>query len=324
MQAAIKPLLLSWVWVGLCSTFSLASYTMPATVGSHGAPNATGAPVISSAPRKAKGFRWKPAIKESLKFLVIENGYRLFQREARMQLGGPFFRDWGTSVRNLHGWGDGDPVITNYIAHPMQGAVSGYIQIQNDPRGQDLEFGRSKRYWYSRLRALAWAAGYSTEFEIGPLSEAAIGNVGLIKGTAGFVDFVVTPVGGLGMMLLEDVLNRFVLKKLEARTSCQWKLGLYRILFNPSRSFAGVLAGRLPWDLRRQSPRRALANNPKPFLYDSKSPPKKVDGWNQLAWPGQLPAACPMGKQSCKPQYSPGVNDSRAEEGPQFDIVNSP
>jgi hypothetical protein len=126
------------------------------------------------------------------------------------------------------------------------------------------------------------------------------------------------------MMLLEDVLNRFVLKKLEARTSCQSKLGLYRILFNPSRSFAGVLARKFPWDLRSRPARQTLANNPKPFLYDSKSPPKKVDEWNQLAWPGELPVACPLGKQSCKPPLSPGVNDSRAEEAPQFDIVNFP
>lgn len=89
--------------------------------------------------------------------MVFENGYRLLQREARIQLAGPFFRDWGTSVRNIHGWGDGGPAI-----------------------------------------------------------------------------------------------------------------------------------------------------------------------WNQLAWPGELPAACPLGKRSSNPPISPGVNDSRAEEAPQFDIVNFP
>ena len=325
MQTLIKPLLLSLVWMGLTSTISLGSYTMPPTLGSHGAPKATGAPVISSVPRKkANGFRWKPALKQSLKFLVFENGYRLLQQKTRMELGGPFLRDWGTSVHNIHGWGDGDPIIANYVAHPMQGAVAGYIQIQNDPQGEGQEFGRSKRYWFSRLKALAWAAGYSTNFEMGPISEAAIGNVGLIKGTSGLVDFVVTPVGGFGMMVLEDVLNRFVLKRLEARTTSQWKVGLYRILFNPSRSFAGVFAGRMPWDRRPPASRPALASNPKPFLYNSKSPLKKIDEWNRLAWPGEFLADCPVGKQTCRPQQSTDVDDSQAEETLQFDIVEFP
>jgi hypothetical protein len=325
MQAVIKPLLLSLVWLGLSSTVSLASYTMPPTLGGHTAPNATGGAVISSVPRtKPNGFRWKPALRQSLKFLVFEHGYRLLQQKTRMELGGPFFKDWGTSVHNIHGWGDGDPIIANYVAHPMQGAVAGYIQIQNDPGGQGQEFGRSKRYWISRLKALAWAAGYSTNFEMGPLSEAAIGNVGLIKGTSSLVDFVVTPVGGLGMMVLEDVLNRFVLKKLEARTTSQWKLGLYRILFNPSRSFAGFFAGRLPWDQRPHSSSAAMARSPKPFPHDSKSRPKKVDGWNQLAWPGEFLAACSIGTQSCRSQHFTDVDASQAEETPEFDIVVFP
>jgi hypothetical protein len=294
-------------------------------LGGHAAPNATGGPVISSVPRtKPNGFRWKPALRQSLKFLVFENGYRLLQQKTRMQLRGPFLRDWGTSIHNIQGWGDGDPIIANYVAHPMQGAVGGYIQIQNDPRGEGQEFGRSKHYWYSRLKALAWASGYSTEFELGPISEAAIGNVGLIKGTSGLVDFVVTPVGGLGMMVLEDVLNRFVLKKLEARTTSQWKVGLYRILFNPSRSFAGVFAGKLPWDQRPHSSNQALANRPKAFPYDSKLPRKKVDEWNRLAWPSEFLAACPVGMQSCRPHNSTDVDDSEAEETLQFDIVKFP
>ncbi len=49
------------------------------------------------------------------------------------------------------------------------------------------------------------------------------------------------------MMVAEDALDRFVLRKLESRTTNSWKLGFYRILMNPTKSFAGVLRGRLPW-----------------------------------------------------------------------------
>ena len=294
MHAAFKPILLSWVWVGLSSTLSLASYTMPQPGASFGAPKAASAPaVIRAAPPKAKGFRWKPAIIQSLEFLAIEHGVRLHEQKTRAGLKGPFFPDWGTSVRSVSGWGDGDDWLTNYIAHPMQGAVSGYIQIQNDPRGVDQEFGRSKQYWYSRLKGLLSAAGYSTQFELGPISEASIGNVGMITGTAGWVDLIVTPLAGFGLMVAEDALDRFVLRKLEARTTNRWKLSVYRIVFNPSRSFAGVLAGRFPWQQRPPFPKQALANNPELSLYKLEAPRRKVEGWNQLAWPNLLPAGMP-------------------------------
>jgi hypothetical protein len=278
----MKVIYASLIWLDLGSNLGLASFTMPAAANLT-APGRTASPrLMAVAPYKPRRFQWKLALRESLEFLAIEHGDRLLQHVTRMQLRGPFFRDWGNSVRNIRGWGDGDPIITNYIAHPMQGAVSGYIQIQNDPRDQTVEFGRSKKYWFSRLKALAWAAGYSTEFEIGPMSEASIGNVGLTKGTAGFVDLVMTPAGGLGMMVLEDALNRFVLTKIEARTTSRWKLSVYRILLNPSRSFAGVLAGRFPWQQRLDT---RTQSDSKRFRGERNSPGKEIEGWDQMGLP---------------------------------------
>jgi len=89
----------------------------------------------------------------------------------------------------------------------MQGGVAGFICIQNDPSGTALEFEWSSHYWQTRLRALGWSALYSTQFELGPISEATIGNVGKKRGTGGFVDLVVTPTAGLGMIVLEDWLD---------------------------------------------------------------------------------------------------------------------
>jgi hypothetical protein len=51
------------------------------------------------------------------------------------------------------------------------------------------------RYWQSRFRALGWSTLYSIQFEVGPISEATIGKTGKKKGTGGFVDLVVTPIG---------------------------------------------------------------------------------------------------------------------------------
>ncbi len=298
MRTAMKLTFISLVWVGLNSTFGLASYTLPPVENAHGANVSAVAPVIAAVPRKPKGFRWKWALIESLEFLAVEHGDRLTQVKTRQALGGPFFPDWGKSITNIHGWGDGDPILTNYIAHPMQGAASGFIQIRNDPKGRNVQFGRSKQYWYSRLKALAWAAGYSTQFEIGPISEATIGHVGLIKGTAGFVDLFVTPLAGFGLMVAEDALNRYVLEKLVAGTNNPWKLTAYRVFFNPSRTFATALAGRFPWDPQKPKVRQAAVKNPIPFHYKEKSQPKSIDGWNQLAWPGTGPSGFPQVERS--------------------------
>jgi hypothetical protein len=49
-------------------------------------------------------------------------------------------------VSKLGGWADGGRFFTNYISHPMEDSVAGFIQIQNDPQGHRQEFGKSKQY----------------------------------------------------------------------------------------------------------------------------------------------------------------------------------
>lgn len=128
-----------------------------------------------SQPAEQKGIDWRNTLRLSFSFLVVEPAFRLAtERGTRADLKGPFFRDWFDSVRNLRGWRDGDPFIVNYIGHPMQGAVSGYILIQNDPRGRRQHFGDGAAYWHSRLKAAGWNLLYSTQFEIGPLSECSM------------------------------------------------------------------------------------------------------------------------------------------------------
>jgi hypothetical protein len=92
---------------------------------------------------------------------------------------------------------------------------------------------------------MAWSAAYSTQFEIGPISEASIGNVGKHASTMAVVDLVVTPVGGFTVMLLEDYLDKRFVSRWERRGGK--KARFYRIAFNPSRSIANVLRWERPW-----------------------------------------------------------------------------
>ncbi len=196
---------------------------------------------------EGKEFHWGPALIQSGVFLGIQHSFRLATEPGtREELRGPFLRDYFRSIRDLGGWGDGDPFIVNYVGHPMMGAVTGFIQIQNDARGRVAAFG-TEEYWHSRLRAMAWSAAYSLQFELGPLSEASIGNVGKQSGTMGMVDMVTTPVAGVGLITLEDVLDRYVVRKVEARTENRVIRVLVRSVLNPDRSFANVLRFKYPW-----------------------------------------------------------------------------
>ena len=194
-----------------------------------------------------KKFKWDSAIRQSLLFLGFQHSLRLTQRKTLDQLKGPFFRDYLNSIKGVRGWGDGDGFITNYLGHPTMGAVSGYIQIQNDPKAMKLVIGRSKEYWNSRLKAMAWSAAYSTQFEIGLLSEATIGNVGKKRGTSGYVDFVVTPTLGTAGVLFEDATDSFLIRKIEKRTKNPHIIRTVRMVFNPARSCANLLRFKKPW-----------------------------------------------------------------------------
>lgn len=199
------------------------------------------------------GFHWEAALKQSLLFLGVQHGYALTQAKTRRALKGPFWKDYFRAVAGTSGWADGGRFFTNYISHPMQGAISGYIQVQNDPRGINEEFSRSRRYWTSRLKAMAWTAAYSTQFEIGPISQSSIGNVGLYSSLDGkkrkmaYGDMVVTPTLGTAWLVGEDALDRYLVRWVEGRTDRLLWRGLARVLFNPMRGAANLIRFKTPW-----------------------------------------------------------------------------
>ena len=197
-------------------------------------------------PRAPTGFRWKPALKQSFLLLAIQHGYAMTQPKTRKQLRGPFFKDYFESVGNLGGWADGGRFFTNYIAHPLQGATTGFIQVQNDPKGMRQQFGRSKGYWTSRLKAMGWSAAMSTQFELGPISQAAIGNVGKARKLT-YVDIIITPTVGTALLVSEDALERFAVRFIEGKTKNIYLRIATRMLLNPSRSCANLLRFKKPW-----------------------------------------------------------------------------
>jgi hypothetical protein len=208
-----------------------------------------------SVPSKACKFHWRSAFEQSLMFMTIEH---LGNSSTYYNTTGPFLRNYFQAVKRqrFSRWSDDDPFMVDYVGHPMSGAITGFVQIQNDPRGMSLEISKSGAYWKSRMRAMTWAAIYSAQWEIGPFSEASFGPLGkdpywsttahkYTNGT-GLVDFFMTPVGGATWIVAEDTIDRFVISRLETRSNKIVWLSLISVL-NPNRSVANALRFKTPW-----------------------------------------------------------------------------
>jgi hypothetical protein len=205
------------------------------------------APVISVAVPSPRGVDWHNLFLSSFAFLAFEQTFRTATEQGtRDGFGGSFIGGYGNAVGNLHGWADGDPFLVNYVGHPMQGSVTGFVWQHNDRAYRDVVFGKNARYWKAKLRGAAFSWLYSVQFEIGPLSEASLGHIQASYPQQGFADHVVTPVIGLGWTIVEDSLDRYVIRTIEVHTPNPYFRALARGL-NPSRSFANVLVGQFPW-----------------------------------------------------------------------------
>jgi hypothetical protein len=205
-------------------------------------------------PNKHAGFQWGAAITQSLAYLAIAHAWRLaWEPSTRADLKGKFFPEYARSLRNLRGWRDGDEAFVNYLGHPMGGASMGFIQIQNDPKGIRQVVGlKNGEYWKSRLKAFGWSMIWSLQFEIGPFSEASIGNVGLYASKKSnhpmaYVDIVVTPVLGTGWIVGEDLLDRYLIRYIESRTRNRTYIALARSFINPTRAWSNMLRGKWFW-----------------------------------------------------------------------------
>jgi hypothetical protein len=230
------------------------------------------APAGTSPESATEHFHWGRALTESFTFLLIEQAYVVHTdfRWVVSQNGIPFNHYWRDYKQSLSewtqsGWNDGDPNWFGYIGHPIQGALTGFIQIQNDPKSRTLEFSRTKAYWKSRLRAAVWNAVYSTQWNLGPLSEVTVEKYGAkdrapwnANGTfpcntshcytgVGQIDIVMTPIGGMGWLIGEDFLDKKVVRHIESGTQNRLLIDTARVALNPIRSGANMLHGEHPW-----------------------------------------------------------------------------
>jgi hypothetical protein len=150
-------------------------------------------------------------------------------------------------------WPDNNPVMDDYVGHPMMGSITNYIWIQNDPKGMTLEFSNTAPYWKSRFRAMAFSNAFSLQWKFGPFGEAAIGHngdhffydKGVLTNETGWVELVTTPVGGLGWTIAEDVIDKH-LRRIEQKPHKPLTL-LALSFLTPSRATANILRFRPPW-----------------------------------------------------------------------------
>jgi len=263
---------------------------------------------VVSAPGEKKGLDWGRALTESFTFLVIEQAYVVHTdfNWVVVENGIPFnhyWRDYNQSLTSWYhaGWSAGENPLYNYVGHPIQGAMTGFIELQNDPKYEKLEFSNTKIYWRSRLKAMLWNAVYSTQWSMGPLSEMTVEKYGTAarppwnaNGTfpcntntcysgVGKVNIVMTPVGGLGWMLTEDILDKKIAEWVEGRTENRFLINTVRCSLNPIRGGANILHGRRPWyRVSRDGQVLTLVNQPQHAVASEKTQKTQVPSWGDM------------------------------------------
>jgi len=197
---------------------------------------------------------WRKAFLESGLFIALMNAKRAaLEPSTQAGLKGPFFKDYWRSIKGSlkWKWRDGDDFFVNYVRHPAEGATFGFTMRQNDPNSTDpASCGFSKKYFKQTFKTVIFSAIESTLFEIGPVSEASIGNVGYFK-ESGLVDFFVTPTVGVVFVIGQDLLDNYVVKKLERKIHNKIFSATLRVVLNPSRSLANAVVFKKPWYRKR-------------------------------------------------------------------------
>ena len=203
-------------------------------------------PATTSLPEKG-AIAWRSLLRDSIVLLLAQQTYRLTLEEGstRENLEGPFFEDWFASVSTLCCWNDGDRVTTNYLFHPLLGSTSSFIFANNHRASQETPIGNNRGYWKVKGAQGLYSFIYSLNYEIGPLSEASIGNVGLKPGEMTYCDFVLTPGVGLLISIGEDAARLHIIDRVK-RNHLYWGNTL-AVLLNPTRAVANVVGGKRPW-----------------------------------------------------------------------------
>ena len=227
---------------------------------------------VTAAGDSAERYHWKAMLWQSFAFFGIENGFRLMTDPYFRHLTSakPFWRDYFQCLKqwNMRRWSDGDDFLVAYIGHPMQGSVTEFIEIQNDPHARLLRISKDKAYWKSIFHSFLWNTAFSTDQKVGPLGESALGAEGgytyvvgcpapcpgynpavdKVTNNTGWVKLVSTPVVGTLWTLAEDFLDRYVSDPLQNHIGPDRLFPeLIRGGLNPCRTMANFLRWRAPW-----------------------------------------------------------------------------
>ena len=168
---------------------------------------------------------------------------------------------WDRYVGSVEGWhwnvwADQNPFLDDYVGHPMMGAITNDLWIQNDPKSMTVTQSNSWPYWRRMLRAGAYSTAYSFEWKLGPAGEAGIGHNGdhLIDSytggkpttETGWVELVTTPVGGALWTMAEDTLDKHVVAPVEGGGRNPFTL-LGLSFLEPAHATANIFRWRPPW-----------------------------------------------------------------------------
>ncbi len=168
---------------------------------------------------------------------------------------------WDRYINSAAGWAwnrwpDYNPFLDDYVGHPMMGAITNDLWIQNDPKGMAAVQSNSWPYWRRLLRAGTFSTAYSFWWKLGPTGEAAIGHNGdhlipdesgkHVSNETGWVELVTTPVGGVLWTMAEDAMDRHVVAPIEG--GGRNPFGMLGLSFlEPAHATANILRFRPPW-----------------------------------------------------------------------------
>ena len=174
-------------------------------------------------------------------------------------------------------------------------ALTGFIQIQNDPKSEKLEFSKTRAYWKSRLKAALWNTLYSMQWNLGPISEVTVEKYGSkdrlpwnTNGSfpcntnhcytgVGQIDIVMTPLGGTGWLIGEDFLDKKIVRRVESATQNRLLIDTARVALNPIRAGANMLHGKHPWyRASRDSPEMSFLSDPETTAPTDETPKEQL------------------------------------------------
>ncbi len=210
-------------------------------------------PAQGAVPQPTRASQATPQFRRAAFSKVVGYGFQLTgyvhvmrlmaQDFTRSQLSGNFWQDYVNSIHVPKTWGDKDGWEVNYLGHAIFGSAYSRIWIeQREPKATT-----KSQYFKSMGHAFVFTTIMSVQYEIGPLSEASIGNVGINPRDLGWCDYVWTPIGATLWMMAEDAIDKYFLTFVDKHVPFVMARTAARLILNPGHMLANVSQNRLPW-----------------------------------------------------------------------------